>query len=96
MGLVLHLHLEERQKIVRSDTISDGLDLEEPTRDENKDSEVIYILVANSYSPSSCCHDGDNFAVELLACTWLLGTWVLGSQVKVGATCRTRRSLRVR
>ena len=73
VGVVLHIHLEERQKIVRSDTISDGLDLEEPTRDENKDSEVIYILVANSYSPSSCCHDGDNFAVELLACTWLLG-----------------------
>ena len=85
-----------KAKIVRSDTISDGLDLEEPTRDENKDSEVIYILVANSYSPSSCYRDGDNFAVELLACTWLLGTWVLGSQVKVGATCRTRRSLRVR
>ena len=46
MGVVLHIHLEERQKIVRSDTISDGLDLEEPTRDENKDSEVIFMFVA--------------------------------------------------
>ena len=84
------------KKIVRSNSNSDGLDLEELNRDENKDSEVIYILVANSYSTSSSCRDGDNFAVELLTCTWLLGTWVLGSQVKVGATCRTRRSLRVR
>ena len=94
--MVLHLYLEERQKIVRSDTISDGLDLKELNRDENKDSELIFMFVANSYTPSSCCRDGDNFAVELLACTWLLGTWVLGSRVKVGATCRTRRSLRVR
>ena len=80
MGLVLHLDLEERQKIVRSDTISDGLDLEEPTRDENKDSEVIFMLVANSYSPSSCCRDGDNFAVEtsLYLATWDLGTWEPG------------------
>ena len=94
--MVLHLHLEERQKIVRSSSNSHDLDLEEPNRDENKDSELIFMFVANIYTPSSCCRDGDNFAVELLACTWLLGTWVLGSQVKVGATCRTRRSLRVR
>ena len=92
----LHLHLEERQRIVRRDSNSDGLDLKEPTRHENKDSEVIFMLVANSCTTSSCCRDGNSFAVELLACTWLLGTWVLGSQVKVRATCRTRRSLRVR
>ena len=45
VGLVLHLHLEERQKIVRRDSNSDGLDLEEPARDENKDSEVIFMFV---------------------------------------------------
>ena len=44
--MVLHLYLEERQKIVRSDTISDGLDLKELNRDENKDSEVIFMFVA--------------------------------------------------
>ena len=94
--MVLHLHLEERPKIVRSNSNSDDLDLEEPNRDENKDSELIFMFVANSYTPSSCCRDGDNFALELLACTWLLVTCVLESPVKVGATCRTRRSLGVR
>ena len=75
VDVVFHLHLEERQKIVRSNSNSDDLDLEEPNRDENKASEVIFMLVANSYTPSSCCRDGDNFALELLACKWLLGTF---------------------